>query len=477
MIRIAVIYSCIICLSFQKLISLDSNLETQMTTFNYAKAKSKLVSIGEEHILSHWDTLTEEQQSILLREIQALDLDAFKRQQDALHLHLSSIERTLEAWEPFNNYSHIGSEEHRTLGKQLIAQGKVGCLLVAGGQGSRLSFDAPKGTFQVSVIKKKSLFQIFAEKTIAAGRQAKCLLPLAIMTSPLNHAATLAFFHEHDYFGLCKDQLFFFMQAELPFLDSQGHLLLQPDYTLAKGPDGNGGSLGNFVQSGIWEEWQRQGIEFINYILVDNPLADPFDGELVGFHAAEKNEITVKCVERTNADERVGLLVNAESGISVVEYSEMSAAERAALCSDGTLKHCCTNISLFCFSMNFIKKSVERVKLPWHFAAKPAYFNGPLAWKFETFIFDFLAASHAVKALLYPRSQTFAPLKNGAGSDSLETVQEALVKHDIDTLASICGHPISFCRLELAQQFHYPTAQLLEKWKAQRGPFQGYIEQ
>lgn len=445
-----------------------------MNPYTYADAHAKLVAIQEEDLLNAWNTLTEGQQKNLLQEIKTLDVDIFKRQQ-ALQRRLKPKKEMLAtSWEPYSDYFHAGSKSNQTLGKELITQGKVGCLLVAGGQGTRLSYDAPKGTFPVSVIKKKSLFQIFAEKTIAAGNQVKQKLPLAIMTSPLNHEAILNFFNENNYFGLDKEQIFFFMQGELPFLDNQGHLLLINKQSIAKGPDGNGNSLSLFIQSGIWETWKKRGIEYINYILIDNPLADPFDAELIGFHANEKNDITVKCVERHVPDERVGLLVKTDAGVAIVEYNEMSTSERYAMLSEGKLKHICTNISLFCFSMAFIKKSLKNA-LPWHLTSKPAYINGPLAWKFETFIFDYLAFTKSVKALLYPREEAFAPLKNEFGNDSLETVQKALIKQDISILKQICRHPIPFCPIELDQQFHYPTEDLLAKWKGYAGPFQGYF--
>ncbi len=449
-------------------------MSIKMTLYTYAEAILKLSSIGEEHLLQHWNALTESEQTLLLNEIQALVVAKFKRQQRALQQHLKVQEqRIAKSWEPFCDYYYVGSQERQELGTQLLAQGKVGCLLVAGGQGTRLSYDAPKGTYPVSVIKKKSLFQIFAEKTLAASRQANCRLPLAIMTSPLNHAATLGYFKENNNFGLDEKQLCFFMQGELPFLDPRGHLLIQDRCSIAKGPDGNGGSLNHFVQSGIWDTWRDQGIEYINYVLIDNPLADPFDAELVGFHATEGCEITVKCVDRNSPEERVGLLVQGDSRVSIVEYFEISESERKAVLPDGSFKHRCANISLFCFSMDFTKKSVKNISLPWHLTSKPICLNGPVAWKFETFIFDYLAAANVVKALLYPREQTFAPLK---GTDSLETVQERLNKYDIATLEKRCGHRIPFCPLELEQQFHYPTPELLEKWKGCMGPFGGYIQ-
>lgn len=464
------IFLCIFC----PILAIHS--EPQMNPFTFTDASMKLKNIGEEDLLSNWHTLAPEQQSRLLNEIAALDLETFKKQQLALRRHQQPDDEPKQhEWNAFEDFSLIGSETHKTLGKKLIAQGKVGCLIVAGGMGTRLSYDAPKGTFPVSVIKHKSLFQVFAEKTVAAGKQAGRLLPLAIMTSPQNDATTKAFFRENQNFGLADAQLFFYCQRELPFLDDAGHLILLNGCVIAKGPDGNGGSLDHLVDCGIWDAWQRQGIEYINYILVDNPLADPFDAELIGFHAANECEITLKCVEKLYPEERVGLVVETGNGAAVVEYSEMDPSERFAVLPSGKLKHRCTNISLFCYSMPFIKRAVGETELPWHFARKATCFNGPLGWKFETFIFDYMGSTRAIKALLFPRSQCFAPLKNGAGTDSLETVQEALLKYDLMTLESICGHAISECPLELDQQFHYPTDELIAAWKGRTGSFQGYI--
>lgn len=458
--------------------TLTLHLGTQMNTLPFTEAVNKLKSIGEEQLLSHWQTLAAEQQTQLLTEIEALDLEIFKKQQTALRDTQQKKNQVLQKeWKAFENFTLIGSEAHKTLGKNLIAQGKVGCLIVAGGMGTRLSYDAPKGTFPVSVVKNKSLFQLFAEKTLAAGKQVNCALSLAIMTSPQNDAATRAFFKEHHNFGLSDEQLFFYCQRELPILDDHGHLILQNNTLIAKGPDGNGGSLGHLISSGIWENWQRKGIEYVNYILVDNPLADPFDAELIGFHAANENEITLKCIEKFTPEERVGLVVETEHGAAVVEYSEMDINERSAVLPNGKLKHRCTNISLFCFSMHFIHRAANSTELPWHFAHKPAYLSGPLGWKFETFIFDYLNATQKIKTLLYPRAQCFAPLKNGIGTDSLDTVQEALLKVDLMTLESICGHAIPECSLELDQQFHYPTEELFKAWKGRKGAFKGYITQ
>lgn len=447
----------------------------KVNEMSYSQAAAKLEMLGETHLLNAWNELSSLQQEQLLKEIEELDPEVLILQRHALKAYLSQKEQETKNWQPFTDYNQAGSKEHLLLGRKLIAEGKVGCLLVAGGQGTRLSYDAPKGTFPVSVVKNKSLFQIFAEKTIAAGKQVNRLLPLAVMTSPLNHETTVEFFHQHDNFGLSEKQLFFFCQDQLPFLDDNGHLMLLNGCSLAKGPDGNGGALNRLIASGIWQTWQSAGIEYLSFILVDNPLADPFDAELIGFHAANQCEITVKCVEKTIPEERVGLLVASDQGVTIVEYSEMSDSERKACVADGSLKHRCTNISLFCFSMDFVKNASNKITLPWHFAHKATCLNGPLGWKFETFIFDYLSAAQSIKALLYPRSQCFAPLKNGSGNDSLSTVQEALQQFDRQTLESICPGCLAQAPLELDQQFHYPTEKMLDHWKNRQGTLQGFI--
>lgn len=447
----------------------------------YEDALSKLEMLGEEHLLSRWQDLNPKQQQHLLQEIEMLHPHTFQAQQAVLQAQQAVLKTPLETnaekslpLEAFSDYAYKGSENNLSVGRKLLAEGKVGVLLVAGGQGTRLSFDGPKGTFPISVVAGKTLFQLFAEKVVAASKCYGRLLPLAIMTSPHNHAATVAFFQQHGNFGLDPQQLFFCTQTELPFLDDQGHLMLLDEFSIAQGPDGNGSSLKAFVQAGIWEAWSKAGVEFLNFILVDNPLADPFDAELIGFHATEHAAITLKCVSKNLPEERVGVVVSTEKGPRIIEYSEMEENELKALSSDGLLKHRCANISLFCFDMDFIKQS-SRCALPWHLAYKAITVGGSKGWKFETFIFDVMAQTNRIKVLLYPRLECFAPLKNEKGEDSIQTVQSALLQRDVALMEHILGRAITHDTFELAQEFYYPTEGLLNQWKDYSGPFQGYI--
>lgn len=416
---------------------------------DYQTALLKLESIGQEQLLAYWDTLNRGDQHHLLEQIYQLDLPTFKRQQAVLAQPKGSFNI-----EPFDDVSRSGNAEDAKVGKRLITQGAVGCLLVAGGQGTRLNFNGPKGLFPISPVTHKTLFQLFAERTAAASRKANRLLPLAIMTSPLNDQVIREYFVQHHFFGLEPTQLSFFTQGMLPFLNLEGDLFLEDPCSIAYGPDGNGNALHSFVKKGIWEQWHRLGVQIVNFVLIDNPLADPFDAELIGFHAKQKDAITIKCVTRRDAEEKVGLLVKKEGKTSVIEYSELAEAERTATKSSGALKHQCANISLFCFDMPFIKR-VANEQLPLHCALKPTNQSKEKAWKFETFIFDLLPYTDQVHALLYPREECFAPLKNRSGEDSPVTVQKALQEEARRIYSKVTGTPAPEAPFELPTELYY----------------------
>lgn len=454
---------------------------------NYTKAFHKLTSIKQTQLLVHWSTLNHLQQQHLLSQIQQLDCSVFEQQQYVLKEPDTVSHQEIE---PFTSFSYAGNCDDFNRGKALVADKKVGCLIIAGGQGSRLHFEGPKGKFPVSLIKKKSLFQLFAEKIVAAGNQVNSLIDVAIMTSPLNHIETVNFFEENNLFGLKRNQLSFFLQETLPFLNEQGNLFLEAKDTIATGPDGNGGALQQFYKSGLWEQWYTKGIRYLNFILIDNPLADPVDAELLGFHERNESDIVIKCAKRIHQEEKVGLLAKNHGNPIIIEYSEMPEAMRTAKNSDGTFQYLCANLSLFSFSMDFIRSTLldNSSSMPLHKAFKKVKYlneNGetispesPIAWKFEKFIFDILPKAKKVDALLYPREECFAPLKNFSGDHSLKTVQEALQNRDRKILSELMGRPCSLEPFELAQDFYYPTAELRKKWSQMIPLIQagGYLE-
>ncbi|MBS0629604.1 MAG: UTP--glucose-1-phosphate uridylyltransferase [Verrucomicrobia bacterium] len=278
-------------------------------------------------------------------------------------------------------YREIGNAEEIALGHSLIKEGKVGCIVLAGGDGSRLGWDGPKGTFPVW--NGKTLFQMLQETVAKASTFYGRELKLAVMTSPINDAKTKeAFLPKVD----------FFTQQMLPLLDSEG----QPLDELR--PNGNGEALKCFYRSGLFEQWRKSGVEFVQVILVDNLLANPFDPNLIGIHAKTQAEVCIKTVRRTSAEEKVGVVGRKGGRICVIEYSEKPPPEWNL-----------ASIGLFSFSMDFVEK-VKDVELPIHLVNRT--FDGKPVIKREYFLFDLLPYSVKTEVILYPREMTFAPLKN-----------------------------------------------------------------
>lgn len=434
--------------------------------------------------LPSWNLLNPQEKEALRKSVKNIDFKEVERQRSVI----LQDEVSLDQLETFQQYEKNGNQRYQNLGKKLIQEGKVGCLIVAGGQGSRLNYAKPKGFFPVTLVQKKSLFQLYAEKVLAAGKQVNAVLPVAIMTSSENHEEIIQNFKENQYFGLNPDQVFFFPQTDLAFLDESGNIFLESREKIAMGPDGNASSLKQFVESGIWEIWNQKGISYLNYMHIDNALGDPFDAELTGFHAEnESSDLIIKCIEKENPEEKVGVLFKKEDKVVVVEYSEISSDAKMAKKEDGTLENRCANIGLYSFRMDFIHKVATSYYdlLPFHKAWKAVKYldlNGesqksktPNAWKFEKFIFDVLPFALDVKALLYPRSECFAPLKNAEGEDSLTFVQAALQRRDRQMFETVSGNTASLTPFELDPSFYYPTPEILKEWKGKNLPDTSYI--
>lgn len=372
----------------------------------------KLKLLKQDSILDHWSQLNEQQREALLKQVELIDPETFKLQQQLIPetpVHPS--------FTPFTKYEMCGNIVDKELGKSLIDSGKVACIIVAGGQGTRLGFDGPKGTFVIPGI-EKTLFQLHAKKIRG---------PAAIMTSPSNDHSTKQYWKENNFFRL--KEIEFFQQAQLPILNDEGNLFLENQGLIAFGPDGNGSVYLNLFESGILPKWQKRGIEIIQIIIVDNALANPFDDELIGYHVRKKAEITLKSTMRRDAEEKVGVLVASENRVKVLEYSELGDNREGDFAS---------NLSYMCLDINFFSKIASK-QLPLHKAHKKVPFwdskahkqslpQSPNGWKFEKFLFDVIPYATAVEALIFPREECFAPLKNATGPDSPHTVSEALQK-------------------------------------------------
>lgn len=356
------------------------------------------------------DLLSEPQWQTLAQELAKIESLAVFRQGESL--------KQVQNLEPFTQVFDAKAMEPN-LARQALAKGELGILLVAGGVGSRLGAQGPKGCFELG---GRSLFEIILSKV-------EKQVPVAIMVSPQNEKQTRAFFEKKQNFGL--KQLAFIVQEEQPLLTGEGQLFLDEQLHLAKAADGNGAALHLFYQQGLFKKWQAQGVKFISFVLVDNPLADPQGLRLLELALREDLEIAVASVEKREPQEKVGVLALKAGKVTVCEYSELPEA-LAKKREGAQLLFRLANISTFVFSMSFIEKiSKENLSLPWHLASKEA-----MAWpgkklsifKPERFIFDVFnsAEPSKIKALYFDKESTFVPLKNKEGPYGPQEVLAAI---------------------------------------------------
>lgn len=440
--------------------------------------------LGQSHLAVGLEELDLEKQRAFLYQIQKYRKEDFEILRKSFFSFAKKIYKDIR---PVSSFTLAQDEEDIQRGEELLCQGKVGCIILAGGQGSRLNIQGAKALASVSLIKHKTLLQLFCEKAFYASKSTGATLPLAVLTSPLNHAQIEHYLNDHYFFGLDPGQIHLFTQELKPYLDAKGNLLLKAPGILAEGPDGNGYVLKHFYQSGIWNEWKERGIQYVHLVLIDNPLADPFDPNLCGFHANNGNDVTIKAIFREREEEQMGLLVENKNGLAVIEYSEVSDKEKYARKTDGSLLYNLANISLFCFDMSWIENLATDLvtTLPWHFAEKMEEVfvvedhrwiqKKMMIYKCETFIFDNLAFAASPQILVYPREETYSPLKNPRGEASVETVQRDLLASDRRQYERVSGMSAADASFELDQAFYYPTKELLNKWKGMALPHESYV--
>jgi len=396
---------------------------------------------GQEHILLYWENLSENSRRQLLHQASLIDFDLMGRlHRDYILKKNTGATATLEPAEIVTlAHQRAHPEEVRSMkarGEEILRAGKIAAMLVAGGQATRLGFERPKGAYPVGPVSKKSLFQLHAEKLLATARRYRTIIPWYIMTSDTNAGETRAFFEKNKFFGYAPQDLIFFEQEMIPALDENGKLILDaPDHIFVN-PNGHGGTLTALEKSGALADMRRRGIEEIFYFQVDNVLLQMCDPLFVGYHVAANAEMSAKVCAKRDPYEKVGVVgkvFDAAAGqhgrLQVIEYSDMSNADKEARLADGTLKYNAGSIAVHLLKTSFIEREVAGgTKLPWHVAHKQipcldaegrlAQPEKPNGYKFETFIFDALGDAVSVVVLEVDRRFEFSPIKNAAGEDS-----------------------------------------------------------
>jgi UDP-N-acetylglucosamine/UDP-N-acetylgalactosamine diphosphorylase len=404
---------------------------------------------GQAHLLRFWDELDDEARGRLSTEVGALELDRVDDLVRRLVLadepaavDLSKVRPVAVNRLPRTEGERVVRRHAAEIGEAALAAGEVAVVMVAGGQGTRLGFDAPKGTYPIGPVSAASLFQIHAEKIRALSGRYGQPIPLYVMTSPDNHEATTQFFAEHANFDLPRVRLF--VQGQMPAVDRRtGKILLAEKGRVALSPDGHGGTLAALAARSAsthvscLEEMKQLGCRTIFYFQVDNPLVQIADPAFLGQHRQAGAEVSFKVVEKVTPDEKVGVVVEVDGRPQVIEYSDLpqELAERRE--PDGNLQFWAGSIAIHVFELAFIEGLVSGAgQLPFHRAIKKVSYvdadgrtvepSEPNAVKFETFIFDALPLAERWTLVETDRAIEFAPLKNATGADSPADVRQRM---------------------------------------------------
>lgn len=335
----------------------------------------------------------------------------------------------------------VNKDKYRKTGLEAIREGKVAAVLLAGGQGTRLGLDKPKGTLNVGVSKDLYLFEQLIKNIMDVVNQAGAWVPLYIMTSEKNHEETKEFFEEHGYFGYDKGFVRFFVQNMVPSVDYNGKLYMESEDSLSMSPNGNGGWFLSMLSAGLDQDLRERKIEWINVFAVDNILQRIADPAFVGATILSGCECGSKVVRKAAPDEKVGVMCRVNGHPSIIEYYEMSEELASMRGEDGELVYGFGVILNYLFRLDKLFKIADR-NLPLHIVEKKIpYINEknerikpetPNGYKFETLVLDMVEMMDDCLPYEVVREHEFAPIKNKTGQDSLESARELLKVNGIE---------------------------------------------
>ena len=388
---------------------------------------------NQKYIKAMMEKNTTEQNEKLTKRLEEIDFSVLEHIERKETVNERGVFAPLDAVE----VSEIEARgaEFKELGLKAIREGKVGAVLLAGGQGTRLGLDRPKGTLNIGVAKELYLFEQLLRNLMDVTDEAGVYVPLYIMTSNINNADTTAFFEEHDYFGYPKDYVKFFVQEMVPACDYEGRIYMESQTEVAMSPNGNGGWFSSMVNAGLLSDIKERDIEWINVFAVDNCLQRIADPMFVGATIAYGCESGAKVVRKAAPDERVGVLCTEDGKPSIAEYYEMTEEMATARKENGDLKYGFGVILNYLFS----EKKLEQIadaRMPIHVVEKKIPYmdvdgrflkpEQPNGYKFETLVLDMVHMMDDCIPYEVVREREFAPIKNLHGVDSLDSARELM---------------------------------------------------
>lgn len=400
------------------------------------EARAVLETHGQSHVLRFWDTLDAGQRARLLAQIDTLDFKAIGSMQARLKAaRRPTAPLTIEPAAVIA--ARAAADDIEARGRQQLAAGKVGVILVAGGQGSRLGYEGPKGCYAIGPVSGASLFEIHARKILALERRCGADVPFYIMTSAANDDATRAFFDANAYFGLDRSRVRFFVQGMWPALWPDGRIVLDEPGHVFMSPDGHGGTLSALKDRGMLDDMRARGLETLFYFQVDNPLVEIADPAFVGRHLRTGADISVKVCAKRDPAEGLGVVAHANGHDLIVEYTELTDAQKTERMPDGSLRFQFGSVAIHLFTRAFLEQEAA-AELPLHVAHKQVPFCDaqgttvkpatPNAYKFEKFIFDVLPHARICTHVEFLREEEFSPVKNAVGSDSPATCRRDMMR-------------------------------------------------
>lgn len=395
----------------------------------------KFKKAGQSQVFDFFEDLNDAQKKSLLDDCAQIDLNEFEGLCKMLNgaqpksaIDYNKLQAAPFIANPENGGNMALWEDAAKTGASAILRGELACFVVAGGQGTRLGYNGPKGTYKATPIMHKSLFQVFAEKILRASQKYGVKIPWLIMTSHINDAATRAHFEENNFFGLDKNDVIFFKQGRMPAATPDGKIIMEDKGKIALSPDGHGGSLRAIVKSGALDELKKRGVKYLSYFQVDNPIVNIVDEAFLGFHIKGASDMSSKMIPKAYPLEKVGHFCMYEGRLNVVEYSDLPESMQQLRNADGSLKFVAGSVAIHVISLDFVEKCGKNSTLPFHIAHKKIPYidkNGqkikpesPNGYKFEMFVFDALPMANNPVIIEGVRREEFSPIKNAEGKDS-----------------------------------------------------------
>ena len=403
---------------------------------NYNEAMEKLKKYGQEHVLKYYAKLPDEQRNTLIEQIDRTDFTVIGQAAETGKRGTIAPIKAMTLPE-----IDLGRERFERIGMEAVKAGKLGAVLLAGGMGTRLGSDAPKGMYDIGISKPVYIFQRLIENLMKVVEKAGNYIQLFVMTSEKNHDATVGFFKEHDYFGYDKDYIAFFKQDMAPAADFDGKVYMEAKDSIATSPNGNGGWFLSMKKSGLLELVEKRGIEWLNVFAVDNVLQSIADPVFAGAVLEGGYSVGSKVIRKVNPQEKVGVMCTEDGRPSIVEYIELTEDMLTQRDENGEYAYNFGVILNYLFKVDKLVNLLER-KLPYHKSAKKIpYINEagelvkpeePNGYKYEQFILDMIQMLDSCLPFEVVRGKEFAPIKNKTGVDSVESARELLRKNGIE---------------------------------------------